>query len=177
MPAASTIFDLGNYTIDTGTYEIPHDGIINASGDHLWFSNDKEETYISISYSPPDSSNLSKLSDNEYMAFSVQCALVGTMKGIDYILDPHKSPKTDSFDNLWKNLSPVFVDKPYPGYIAISPNYPTSKAYVGAIDKFNYLTIFSNESDERMAFIMSELKVYPKEESNAARLQAIQKML
>ena len=40
-----------------------------------------------------------------------------------------------------------------------------------------FLAISSTESDEMMALIMRELKVYPKEESNNARLQAIQQML
>ena len=52
--------------------------------------------------------------------------------------------------------------------MAISPNHPEFKVYVGAINKFNYVTIVSTEEDEMMALIMSELKIYPKEE-NATR--------
>ena len=55
--------------------------------------------------------------------------------------------------------------------------YPTLKLYVGVIDRFDYLAISSTESDDMMALIMRELKIYPKEESNTARLRAIQKML
>jgi len=36
--------------------------------------------------------------------------------------------------------------------------------------RFDYLVIYSTESDEMMALIMRELKVYPKDESNTARL-------
>jgi len=195
IPATSTIFDLGNYTIDTGAYETPPDAGVSATGALQWSWSDKEKsslwwqmpspkTTILIENVPDflEGANISRRNDNEYMAEymteSLQISLVGTINGMDDILDQPKSPrKLDSFENESKNLTPpVFVDKPYPGYITISSKHPTFKVYVGAIDKFNLLVICSSESDERMALIMSELKVYPKEESNTARLQAIQKM-
>ena len=88
-----------------------------------------------------------------------------------------KDPDFNNSEELWKKLSPIVVEKPYPGCMAISPNRPEFKVYVGAINKFDYVTIVSTEEDEMMALIMSELKIYSKEESNAARLQAIQKRL
>ena len=177
IPATSKMFDLGNYTIDTGAYGTPFDAGISASGALKWSWDDKEKTLIFI-FNQPSDSNSSKLSDNEYMALCVQTGLVAAIASIDKLLDPtFKSPNFDGSEKEWKNLSPVVVDKPYSGCIAISPNHPTVKVYVGAIDKFNYLTIISSESDEMMALIMSEMKIYLKDESNTARLQAIQKRL
>lgn len=178
IPATSKIFDLGNYTIDTGAYGTPHDAGISATGALQWSWNDKEKTGIYIINHPLDDSDMTKLSDGEYMAYYVQTGLVGTIAAIDKLIDPtSNSPKFGGSDKEWKNLTPVVVDKPYPGCIAISPNHPTFKVYVGAIDKFNYLTIISSESDEMMGLILSEIKIYPKKESNAIRLSAIQKGL
>lgn len=188
MPVTSTIFELENYTIDTGAYETPPDAGVIESGAVGWSWSDKEKsplwsqmpspkTFIGIFYYPLDDSNISKLSDNEYIEFYIQTGLIGGITAMDYLIDPLKPQEMDRFDNVEKNLSPEVVYKPYPGLIAASPNHPTFKVYVGAIDKFNFLMIASSESDERMALIMSELKVYPKEESNIARLRAIQKRL
>jgi hypothetical protein len=69
------------------------------------------------------------------------------------------------------------VTKPYGGYLAVSSLHPTLKVYIGLLDRFDYLVIYSTESDEMMALMIRELKVYPKEESNTARLQAIKRML
>ncbi len=59
----------------------------------------------------------------------------------------------------------------------VSSRYATLKVYVGVIDRFDYLAMSSTESDEMMALIMRELKIYLREKSNTARLQAIQSML
>jgi hypothetical protein len=181
VPSTSTIFELANYTIDTGAYETPSNAEVDS--DFIgWAWNDTESTLrwttsISVSNYPLDDSNVSKLSDTEYMAVHTKYPLLGIIAGIDTLLDPLTYPNLNSSDDLWENLSPVFVDKPYPGFVIISRNHPSFKFYGGAIDKFNYLYIVSSESDESMALLMSEIKVYPKEENNAVRLQAIQKRL
>ncbi|MHC1688015.1 MAG: hypothetical protein AB9879_09950 [Methanothrix sp.] len=172
------MFVLGNYTIDTGAYGTPYDAGISTSGALQWSWNNKEKTCITVSIHPMDDSNISKLSDDEYMALFIQTGLVGTIEAIDAMVDTSsKDPDFNNSEELWKKLSPIVVEKPYPGCMAISSNHPEFKVYVGAINKFDYVTIVSTEEDEMMALIMSELKIYPKEESNAARLQAIQKRL
>ena len=175
IPATSKMFDLGNYTIDTGAYSVPSDaGVragINGSKTLEWSWNDNGNTTIvllQLSSTP----ELNNMSDKNYATAFMQAFLVSVISDIDGV-----TLKTDDFDNYRKNLDVVPVDKPYPGYIAISSRNPTNKLYVGVIDRFDYLVISSNESDLMMGLIMRELKVYPKEESNIARLQAIQKLL
>ena len=76
VPATSKMFVLGNYTIDTGAYGTPYDAGISTSGALQWSWNNKEKTCITVSSHPMDDSNISKLSDDEYMALFIQTGLV-----------------------------------------------------------------------------------------------------
>jgi len=177
MPATSKIFDLGNYTIDTGAYSLPSDARVSSPETLEWSWNDNEKTTIGIQHDTfgPKHPGLNNISENDYATLYMQSFLMSAISKIDGI-----TPKIDDYDNFtktWENLNAVFVDKPSSGYIAVSSRYPTLKLYVGTLHRFDYLTISSTESDEMMTLIMLELKIYPKEQNNTARLQAIQKML
>jgi hypothetical protein len=76
-------------------------------------------------------------------------------------------------------IDAINVTKPYPGYIVLSQKDPNIKIYVGIINEVEqeYLILHSNAKDEIVSFLLSQLKVYPKEESNSARLKAMQKRL
>lgn len=177
IPATSKMFDLGNYTIDTGAYSLPLVVGVSSPETLEWSWNDNEKTTISIQNDTFDSkhSEFNSISDKDIETLFMRTFLMSAMSRIDGI-----TQKIDDYGNFtrnWKNLNAMFVDKPCPGYIAVSSRYPTLKLYVGVIDRFDYLAISSTESDEMMALIMHELKIYPKEDSNTARLRAIQKLL
>ncbi len=55
-------------------------------------------------------------------------------------------------------MNAVQVTKSYGGYLAVSALHPTLKVYIGLLDLFDYLVIYSTESDEMIALIMRELK-------------------
>jgi hypothetical protein len=171
-PATSRMFDLGNYTIDTCAYSLPPDARVIAPETLEWSWNDNEKTTIGIQHDTVGSKHLAL---NNISVLYMQTFLMGAISEIDGI--PLKIDDYDNFTKSWENLNAMFVDKPYPGYIAVSSRYPTFKMYIGAMDRFNYLAISSTESDEMMGLIMRELKVYSREKSTTVRLQAIQKML
>ena len=177
MPATSKIFDLGNYTIDTGAYSLPSDTRVSGPETLEWSWNDNEKTTISIQHDTigPKHPLPNNINETYYALFYIQTFLMSAISELDGI-----TLNTDNYDNYtknWKNLNAVFVDKPASGYIVVPSRHPTLKLYIGTLYRFDYLAISSTESDEMMALIMRELKVYPKEESNNARLQAIQQML
>jgi hypothetical protein len=176
-PTTSKMFDLGNYTIDTGAYSLPPDAGVTTPETLEWSWNDNEKTTIGIQHDTvgPKIAGLNNFSDEQYATWFMRTFLMSAISRLD-----GTTLETDDYDNFtksWENLNAMYVDKPYPGYIAISSQYPTLKMYVGVMDRFDYLAISSTESDEMMGLIMHELKVYPKEKSTSARLQAIQKML
>jgi len=187
MPATSKMFDLGNYTIDTGAYSPPPNVTIvpNAtvvSPESLeWFWDNGENTFISIypghlHHEPPDDFDIN---NETYLQMNAANLLMQIYSGFENINLTYNSSNIDAeqFLDSFQDLDPVYVKKPYTGYIVISDRYPPAKIYVGAIDSFNYINIISTESDEMMALIMRELKVYAREESKTARLRAIQKIL
>jgi len=177
IPAASKMFDLKNYTIDTGTYSPPLDAEVSGPDTLEWSWNEGESTYIILrraTHTPKQPEDLN-ISIEDFMNANAMNLLMKFYSGFENINLTYTN--AEEFLNNFQSLNPSFVSKPYSGYIVISDRYPPAKIYVGAIDLYNYIIICSTESDEMMALIMRELKVYAREESKAARLQAIQNIL
>ena len=177
MPATSKMFDLGNYTIDTDSYSLPSDAKVSGPETLEWSWNDNEKTIVSLLHDAVGLKHpeLNKINISDYATWYMRMSLMSMISRIDGTrLEINGS---DNFTKSWNNLNAVLVTKPYGGYLAVSALHPTLKVYIGLLDRFDYLVIYSTESDEMIALIMRELKIYPKEESNNARLQAIQKML
>jgi len=177
ISATSKMFDLGNYTIDTGAYSLPSDARVSGPETLEWSWNESEKTIIKLDTDTigPKHPELLEINNENYSAFYVKNMLVDLYSGFEAINSTYAS--ADEFEKTFKSLNAVLVQRPYSGYIVILAHHPTVKIYVGVIDRYHYLIIVSTESDEMLALIMRELKVYPKDKSDATRLQAIQKML
>ena len=176
-PATSKMFDLGNYTIDTGAYSTPPNAGISGPETLEWSWNNRERTSIiiySASHVPKRPEDLN-ISNEVFIAANVMNVLMEFYSGFENINLTYTD--AEEFLNNFQSLNPSFVQKPYRGYIVISDRNPQAKIYVGAIDLYHMLVIVSTESDEMMALIMRELRVYQRDESKTARLQAIQRIL
>ena len=87
IPATSKMFDLGNYTIDTGAYSLPSDAGVSSPETLEWSWNDNEKTTISILHDTFDSkhSEFNSISDKRYCNIVYADFPNGAMSRIDGI--------------------------------------------------------------------------------------------
>lgn len=177
------MFDLGNFTVDTGLYGPPPD----ANADHLpgtypsvgwnWdtgagaiFANTPGAMhgYTSISIIPIPSE------------IAVETFLVATLITLIEAEEEHETGRYEDYINNSAEMAlldkhSIHVTQPYTGWIATAPRAPNAKVYVGVIDQSNCLVVISTESDEMFSFLLSGLRVIPKEQAPLARLEKIRK--
>lgn len=179
LPATSKMFDIGNYTIDTGAYSLPPNAGLSDDETLEWSWSDGGKTQIMLYTDPvgPEHPEMLNISDVEYESWVVKIMIMQYYSAIENGSFITSYGSSDEFNKKWNSLDAVFVQKPLSGYIVILANHPNIKIYFGVIDRYHYLAIISSESDEMLALIMHELKVYLKEESNTARLQSIKNMI
>lgn len=181
------IFDLGNYSIDTGSYITPADVTIapdKGIGRMVWFwSNPNERTDIIIQEFPEyvirETEKIANIGSHSeisvYMAGFCTDSLIASALGFHY--DKMTSEDyTKNVNKIRRNVTSVSTTKPYTGYISTYPDLP-QKFYVGIIDDHTYLEIQTNERDEMFALLLRNIRVIPKENVQLERLNAIQKML
>jgi hypothetical protein len=174
ITASSKVFVLENYTIDTGVYGTPYPELIKNDTLGWSWSLDGTRTFISIVHNPVN------ITDSQTFMKGVLIILIRGLDGLDYNLTANDL--SNNLSDYWYPLGAIDVSKPFPGWMAMPDSDKTIKVYVGLIGvgvgNADYIIIISNEKDDMVSLMMSELKVYRNEGSNTnARLKAIQKRL
>jgi hypothetical protein len=176
ISATAKIFDLGNYSIDTGSYNTPFQ--VKTDSNYLswsWAKNESTQITITEYTGKEIKTQITNESSRAYVRSTYgMLLLLGTITKLKGYSSEWMS--REEIKTIFANITEVDVKKPYPGILATYPGL-NEKIYVTALDDYTYLMIISNESDEMVASILRELKVIPKEDAQLESLKFIQNRL
>ena len=101
MPATSKMFDLGNYTIDTGAYSLPSDARVSGPETLDWSWNDNEKTLVSLLHDVvgPRHPELKNINISDYVTWYMRMSLMSMISGIDRTLLEING--SDNFTKSW----------------------------------------------------------------------------
>lgn len=169
------IFDLGNYSLDTGYYIPPSDAIAHpTSGSINWQWSENESSFIDMTIFPEDVFQSIAKNYPSTQEAVLELAMMETSAMLLNWAGRELSPENL---NAVRNISVgLYTDKPYPGWIVTFPN-TLMKVYCGAVDECTYIAVITTESDEMFSLLLKGLRVIPKENASEERLIAIRNMI